>query len=112
MSSREDAEGLPAAARAATSPVHTALAALEGAVGRAATLIGSLRARETDLLRRVSELEETVRSLSSGAIDPQTMLDRMRALERENEELRRRIDSGRQAVERLLAKIRFLEEQR
>jgi hypothetical protein len=39
------------------------------------------------------------------------MVSRLRALEEENADLRSRIDQGREGVERLLAKIRFLENQ-
>lgn len=111
MSSHEDTEPGTHGAAPGAEPAFAALAALEATVSRAIERIESLRARNRQLEGRVAELEDTVRNLTSGAIDAQTLLNRLKSLEQENHELRRRIDSGRQAVERLLARIRFLEEQ-
>ena len=40
------------------------------------------------------------------------LLSRLKALESENEDLHARLEQGREGVERVLARIRFLEEQR
>ncbi|MBI4520196.1 MAG: hypothetical protein HY701_05125 [Gemmatimonadetes bacterium] len=112
MSSREHAETGPTLAGTDLAPTWVAVTALESAVSRAIDLMESLRGHEQELEREKNQLRETMRGLSSGEVDPQDLLTRVRILEKENDELRGRLDSARQAVERLLAKIRFLEEQR
>jgi predicted nuclease with TOPRIM domain len=62
--------------------------------------------------RRVGELERLLKSFEAGDADPAEMQTRLDRLERENRDMRARLDEGRSAVERLLAKIRFLEDQR
>ena len=111
MSSREHASSEGQSNGASLGSAVAVVAALESAMSRAIEVIQALRARERELEQRTSELEGTVRGLSSGDLDPQELLSRLNTIEQENEELRRRIESGRQAVERLLSKVRFLEEQ-
>ena len=50
--------------------------------------------------------------MADGSANPADMHTRLKSLEVENADLTRRLDDGREGVERLLAKIRFLEEQR
>lgn len=88
-----------------------ALARLEAAVARS---VERIRALEAELLRAGSGVEapREARPEPGGEGAAADRSDRSRALERENEELRRRLEEGREGIRRLLAKIRFLEEQR
>ena len=58
------------------------------------------------------ELEGLIRGVTSGERSPREMIDRISILEEENRDLRARLNQGREGVERLLARIRFLEEQK
>jgi len=58
------------------------------------------------------ELEGLIRGVTSGERSPREMIDRISILEEENRDLRARLHRGREGVERLLARIRFLEEQK
>ena len=72
------------------------------------SLQGQLRAAEG----RREELEGLLAKMADGSANPADMHTRLKALEHENADLSRRLDEGREGVDRLLAKIRFLEEQR
>jgi hypothetical protein len=61
---------------------------------------------------RTGELEALLARFSSGEEDPGAYVEKLRTLEEENADLRGRIEQGREAAQRLLARIRFLEEQR
>jgi predicted nuclease with TOPRIM domain len=58
---------------------------------------------------RNAELDEIVRRFTGDQVEASRILTRLRALEQENRDLRRRLEEGRAGIERLLAKIRFLE---
>lgn len=92
--------------------VRRELDRLEAAVGRALERIGELEGRLTEARARGEELERLLASFESGEDDPATMKDRLDRSERENVDMRSRLQEGRDAVERLLARIRFLEDQR
>lgn len=94
------------------SPERGAFQALEGAVGRALDELERLRAALAASERRRGELGELLDGFRQGRRDPAEMATRLEALERENADLRRRVSQGREGVERLLARIRFLEDQR
>jgi predicted RNase H-like nuclease (RuvC/YqgF family) len=89
-----------------------AMARLEAAVGRALKQLESLRSRADGAEARVRDVEALLRRFTRGDDDPARLLERLRIAERENGELRDRLDRGREGVERLLARIRFLEEKR
>jgi hypothetical protein len=57
-------------------------------------------------------IEVLVKRFTGDDAEAGRMLTRMKGLEDENEDLRGRLKTGRAGVDRLLAKIRFLEEQR
>ncbi len=56
-------------------------------------------------------LEGLLKGVTSGEEGPREMIEKLRILEEENRDLRRRLDEGREGVDRLLAQVRFLEEQ-
>jgi seryl-tRNA synthetase len=61
---------------------------------------------------RARELEATVRELSSGRLDPVALADEVRALEERNQALRERVSQAQDAVQRMLARLQFVEEER
>lgn len=107
MSSPEDSrgDGTPHAERDAFERLD---AAVRDAVGRIGELEGALDAARAE----ASDLRDLLRDFEEGDEDPVEMKARLKRLEGENADMRRRLDEGRGMVERLLAKIRFLEEQR
>jgi hypothetical protein len=52
-----------------------------------------------------------LKGVTSGEGGPRDMIAKLHILEEENRDLRRRLDEGREGVDRLLAQIKFLEEQ-
>ena len=88
-----------------------ALARVEGAVTRLLETVDGLRARTTRAEARVAEVETLLRRFTRGDADPASLERRVRELGEENAELRRRLEEGREGVDRLLARIRFIEEQ-
>jgi hypothetical protein len=81
-------------------------------VGRALQRIRELETRLAEAERRATDLDQVLFDVSGGEVQPTLFVDRLRALELENDDLRERLAQGRAGIERLLAKIRFLEEQR
>lgn len=61
---------------------------------------------------RLREVEATLREVSSGALDPVALTERIEALEAENRDLRNRLGRARETIERILARLQFLEEER
>ena len=84
---------------------------LEAAVERALAALDRLRDRAERAERRSAELEHLLGAFQSGDENPAAMKSRLNRLEAENRELHERLDRGREGVERLLARIRFLEDQ-
>lgn len=89
-----------------------ALARLEGVVGRLLDRADRLRERTRAAESRVEDVEELLRRFTKGEEDPSSLLDRVRVHESEARDVRERLELGRGGVERLLARIRFLEDQR
>lgn len=95
----------------ADSPERQALGRLESAVGR---ILDELSRTRDELARergRIAAAEGALEAFRAGEEDPVELRERVLALERENEDLKERVTKSRQVVERLLARIRFLEEQ-
>ena len=88
------------------------LPALEAAVNRAVEELKQLRRRAAEAAQRSTDLEELLHTFQSGAESPERMKEKMERLEAENRDLRARIVQGRDAVERLIARIQFLEDQK
>ncbi|TVP47068.1 MAG: hypothetical protein EA350_05860 [Gemmatimonadales bacterium] len=88
-----------------------ALLRLEGAVGRLLAEVEALRERSERAEVRVTEVETLLRRFTKGDVDPADLQRASRELVAENAELRERIEESREGVDRLLARIRFMEEQ-
>jgi predicted nuclease with TOPRIM domain len=84
---------------------------LDGAVARALDELEQLRRRADESQLRCGELETLLDSFRTGDENPADMKARLNRLEAENRDLHERIARGREAVERLIARIRFLENQ-
>ena len=69
-----------------------------------------VRARSAE--RRVAELEAALRDVASGDLDPVALAAQAEAIERENHTLRERLEQARSAVDRITARLQFLEEER
>ncbi len=89
-----------------------ALKRLEAAVVAAVGEVERLRGEVARMEAQGEELEGLIRGVTSGERSPREMIDRISILEEENRDLRARLNQGREGVERLLARIRFLEEQK
>jgi predicted RNase H-like nuclease (RuvC/YqgF family) len=92
-------------------PEKQAFDALERAVDE---LLGHLEALDDRLSAsesRSAELGEVVQRFTGEEGEAERILTRLSALEEENSDLRGRLEQGREGVDRLLAKIRFLENQ-
>ncbi|HSW29571.1 MAG TPA: hypothetical protein VLH75_08845 [Longimicrobiales bacterium] len=103
MSNPEDSAG---------STEKAALHELERAVGGALERLRALRARAEESEARERDLQELLRRFTGDPEEAGRLLGRMRALQAENADLRERLAKGREGVERILARLRFLEEQR
>ena len=103
MSNREDS---------AARPERAALHELDRAVGSAVERVRALRARTEDAEARARDLQELLHRFTGDPEEAGRLLGRMRALQAENADLRQRLAKGREGVERMLARLRFLEDQR
>lgn len=104
MSRSDDSDSMP--------PPEVALDGLATAVERALERVSQLQSQLRSAEGRRDELEGLLAKMADGSANPADMHTRLKSLEVENADLTRRLDDGREGVERLLAKIRFLEEQR
>lgn len=89
-----------------------ALARLESSVTRILEEAARLRSRSREAEARVRDLEALLRRFTKGEEDPAMLQGRLTRLEAQNDDLTTRIQGGRECVERLLSRIRFLEDQR
>ena len=87
-------------------------AELELAVRRLLDEHDALRARLARAEARSAELEGALHSFSTGAVDPVHVQKRAELLERENRELRGRLEQARERVGRVMDRLRFAEESR
>ena len=84
--------------------------ALDEAVARTLEELKSFRQRALDAERLSSEFEELLKAFKSGKETVGGMKQRLMHLEKENSELRSRVGQGRETVDRMLARIDFLED--
>ena len=84
---------------------------LESAVTAALMRVEQLEGEVVRMNAQGEELEGLLKGVSSGEGGPREMIAKLHILEEENRDLRRRLDEGREGVDRLLAQVKFLEEQ-
>lgn len=89
-----------------------ALKGLDRAVGKVLGHVQGLRARVEDAEARAKHLQELLHRFTDDPAAAGRLLARLGELEAENSDLRSRLARGREGVERMLARLRFLEEQR
>jgi hypothetical protein len=82
-------------------------AAVDAALARVERLQGELGAARA----QAGEMQTLLRKFTGGEEDPAQLLSRLQRLEDENGVLTERLRKGREGVQKLLARIRFLEEQ-
>lgn len=85
---------------------------LETAIERAVAEVRAARLEAKDAEARAAGSDELLRAFADGSQDPGALSRRVAQLEAENEALRRRIRKGRDGVDQILARIRFLEHRR
>jgi len=90
-------------------PEKEAFDALEHAVAATLDRIQAMADRVAAAEARSLELGDVVKRFTGEPGEAGLILTRLKGLEDENQDLRERLDQGREGVERLLAKIRFLE---
>lgn len=91
-------------------PDHRALARLDEAVDAVLERLEGMEVRLREAEERSHELESILERFRSGDEDPADVVRRAERLSEENAALRRRLKGGREVVERIRARIRFLEE--
>lgn len=85
---------------------------LETAVDSAIAEVRAARERAAEAERRAEQNAAMLRQFVGGEEDPGTLSRKVAALEAENRDLRRRIERGREGIDRIAASIRFLEDRR
>lgn len=84
---------------------------LEAAVGQVMDRLVAVRGRAETAEARSAELAQLVQRFTGNEEEAGRLMTRLKRLEDENAELRQRIEEGREGVERMIARIRFLENQ-
>ena len=84
---------------------------LDGAIDRALGEVRDLRARVAEVEKRNGELEALMARFDSGSESPKEFVARIRTVEAENDDLKQRLEKSREAVSRILSRVRFMEEQ-
>lgn len=84
---------------------------LEDAVGQLIDRLSATRLRAEQAEARNAELVDLVQRFTGNEEEADRLMSRLGKLEAENEELRSRLERGRAGVERIIARIRFLESQ-
>ena len=86
-------------------------ARLEDAVGELLDRLAETRVRAHAAEQKSGELAELVQRFTGDEQEAEQLMTRLKALETENADLRSRLERGREGVERMIARIRFLESQ-
>jgi chromosome segregation ATPase len=84
---------------------------LEDAVGELIDRLSATRLRAEQAEAKNAELADLVQRFTGDEEEAGELMSRLGTLEAENEELRGRLEEGRAGVERMIARIRFLESQ-
>jgi len=85
---------------------------LELAVRRLLDDYDHWRQRADAAERRIQELEDTLRRVADGSMNPVTLTLQVKSLEADNVALRDQLAHARANVERVLARLEFLESER
>jgi predicted RNase H-like nuclease (RuvC/YqgF family) len=83
---------------------------LEDAVNAALEQVGRLEDEVARMRAEGQALEGLLKGVTSGKEGPREMIEKLQILEEENRDLRSRLEEGRAGVERILARVKFLEE--
>jgi len=83
---------------------------LENAVNAALKQVESLQGDVVRMRTQGEALEGLLKGVTSGEEGPRELIEKIHIIEEENRDLRSRLDEGRAGVERLLARVKFLEE--
>lgn len=86
------------------------LGPLAGAVRRAVSRIEELEGELAAARARRDEVEVLLQKMTEGDESPSRMAQRLEVLEAENADLKRRLSEGRGAAERILARVRYLQD--
>ena len=103
MSNPEQARNAPGASETFTR--------LESAVRRLIRQSAELRAELRSTRERNRELMELLAPVAEGEAGPESVLERLRVAEDQRREFAGRLERGREVVERMRARMRFLEDQ-
>ena len=90
---------------------QAAFSRLEAAIARMSEQHASTVRRAEAAEARVAELTEAVKRFTGDEAEAGRIMTRIRTLEEENADLRARLERGRDGVDRMIARIRFLENQ-
>lgn len=93
-------------------PERLALQELDAAVGGLIEELAATAARASEAEAKSADLEELVKRFTGDDAEATRLLTRLKEIEAENSDLKARFELGRAGVDRLLARIKFLEEQR
>jgi hypothetical protein len=93
------------------APEKEAFATLEHAVAQTLDRLQAITDRVAAAEAHSAELGELVKRFTGDEVEAGRILTRLKDLEGENVDLRTRLEQGREGVDRMLAKIRFLESQ-
>ena len=83
---------------------------LERAVTAALEQVEQLKGEVARTHAQGEALEGLLKGVTSGEEGPRELIEKLNILEEENRDLRNRLDQGRAGVDRLLARVKFLEE--
>ncbi|MGB1657277.1 MAG: hypothetical protein ACPHO4_07975 [Longimicrobiales bacterium] len=73
--------------------------------------VAEAEVRVEEVEARNSEMSQMVERFTESPADAHELVGRLKSLEAENEDLRIRLERGREGVERMIARIHFLENQ-
>ena len=80
------------------------------AVTAALEQVEQLRGEVVRMHAQGEALEGLLKGGTSGEVGPREMIEQLQILEEENRDLRTRLDQGRAGVDRILARVKFMEE--
>ena len=84
---------------------------LQEAVDRLLEELGRARSRADAAEAKTAEMARLVERFTGNEMEARELVSRLKSVEKENEDLRDRLNQGREGVERMIARIRFLESQ-